>query len=671
MLGKLFLFILNRSIAAGWLIAAVAVLRLMLRCAPRRIVCVLWILAAVRLLMPLSLESAFSLIPSRDTFRMEGPGEASKSSSSDYMVTDKAPGNSESVNYGIESGEETPVQQTLRIQTGFEVLDSAIEDFLEERQAAVLSETGEVASIEEKEKEVQATPSLLELLSYVWLAGVVFLLAGAAISYLSLRRKVRISVEKTAGVKICDGIDTPFILGFLSPKIYLPSTLEEGAKEYVLAHERAHLEQGDHLKKVIGYVLLAVYWVNPLLWAGYALFCKDLEIACDEKVVADKGASYRKAYAMALLACSVPGIRIAAYPLAFGEVSVKERIQSVLRYKKPAVWITVVGVVLCGIVMVCFLTDPESREKTSGPEGELSAFQNGPTQGEEFSDEESAVDLGNTGSGEEERQGIFLLEPLGWIDLMATPEESQSLIRMMKQLTDEDLAAAKKYDPNDRTMLKDGQVVLLFQGEGSGMTIYGFYSSEYLERGLILNYRGEYSYFDRFWPYHYGWMQMYEEDFDYDGVVETAYHFNPGSGTGYSEDRLIIFDDVGGTGTPEMYEFTSDMWFEQIKDQLQFEVDREKRELIIRKDGVIVRTLNWERDADLFADLAVEDYFGISYTNVVHFEIDEEKIQFRTKIGIHVSPEQPIFTYFEEEDGDRELVFDVGYSDGTFNLELK
>lgn len=373
--------------------------------------------------------------------------------------------------------------------------------------------------------------------------------------------------------------------------------------------------------------------------------------------------------------------RSESHPLAFGEVSVKERIQSALRYQKPAVWITAVGVVLCGIVMICLLADPESDEKTSGPEGELSSSLNGSmpegelsnslngsAQGEEFSDEESAVELGSTGSGKEEMTGIFLLEPLGWIDLMATPEESQSLIHMMKQLTDEDLAAAKKYDPNVRVTIKDGQAVLLFQGEKSGMAIYGFYSSEYFDRGLILNYRGEYSYFDISWPYYYGWMQMYEEDFDHDGVVETAYHFNPGGGTGYTVDRLIIFDDVGGTGTPEMYEFTSDIWFEQIKNQLQFEVDREKKELIIRKDGAIVRTLNWERLAEWFADLAVEDYFEISFTNWVHFEMDEEEIRLRTDLNYRVSPQQPIYGTFEEEEGNGELVFDVVYSDGAFEL---
>lgn len=386
--------------------------------------------------------------------------------------------------------------------------------------------------------------------------------------------------------------------------------------------------------------------------------------------------------------------RTESHPLAFGEVSVKERIQSALRYPKPAVRIMVVGVVLCGIVIICFLTDPEPRKKTSGPEGELSsslngsipegedsaslsgsaqgeeysASLNGPTQEGDLSGAESAVDMSNTGSGKEERQGIFLLEPLGWIDLMATPEESQSLIHMMKQLTDEDLAAAKKYDPNVRMTIKDGQAVLLFQGEKSGMAIYGFYSSEYFDRGLILNYRGEYSYFDISWPYYYGWMQMYEEDFDHDGVVETAYHFNPGGGTGYTVDRLIIFDDVGGTGTPQMYEFLSDTWFEQIKDQLQFEVDREKKELIIRKDGAIVRTLNWERGADLFADLAVEDYFEISFTNWVHFEIDEEEIRLRTDLNYRVSPQQPIYGTFEEEEGNGELVFDVVYSDGAFEL---
>jgi len=358
-LGNLFLFILNRGIAAGWLIVAVIVIRLFLKRVPRRIVCFLWTLAAIRLLVPFFPESAFSLIPSRDTFQMVGTGTAA----AEPTPPDKEPEDSRTADYGESVSGETATQKTLLIHTGFEDLDNAIETY-----SLRFSENGNPAEPEkpaETGAEAKFFLSLAELLSYVWMGGIVFLLGGTVISYLCLRRKVRISVERTAGVFVCDGIDTPFILGFLSPKICLPSTLGGEEKEYALAHERAHLKNRDHWWKVIGYALLLVYWVNPLVWVGYVLFCKDLEIACDERVVADKDISYRRAYAMALLSCSVSGRRIAAYPLAFGEVSVKERIKSVLRYRKPAVWITVVGVVLCGIVLVCFLTDPEGSSKDS------------------------------------------------------------------------------------------------------------------------------------------------------------------------------------------------------------------------------------------------------------------------------------------------------------------
>ena len=491
MLENLFLFLVNRSISAGWLILAVIILRLFLKRAPRRIVCFLWILAAVRLLIPFSPESAFSLIPSRDTFRL-----AEKEGMATLPLTDIAAGEKmqedfQNVTAGY--GRDRAGQRVLRIQTGFEKLDSALEGLLEKSQGKTVSdlskakreatetkderessskntdalsgiladenplgtinsvgdanpteirnsadpgnltgtvnsagtensvgtgnsagtensvETGNFAGIENSVEiegsvgtknsvgtgnptgtenssvignpsetrnpaengilagtnpEIQASPLLLEIASCVWLAGTVVLLSGSLLSYLLLRRKVRIYVEKTPGVRYCDEIDTPFILGLLCPKIYMPSNLGTAEKEYVLAHERAHLESWDSGRKAIGYVLLSIYWMNPLIWAGYALFCRDLEIACDERVIEGKDLAYRKAYAMALLFCSVPGRRITAYPLAFGEVSVKKRIRTVLGYRKPRVWITAAGVFLCGIVLLCFLTDPEGSGET-------------------------------------------------------------------------------------------------------------------------------------------------------------------------------------------------------------------------------------------------------------------------------------------------------------------
>lgn len=307
----IFIKLLNMSIAAGWLILAVLALRIILKSMPKRMRCILWGFVGVRLVCPYAVESVLSLIPSAETV-------------------------SQDIAY----------QRQPTIHSGIEALNQTVNPVFSETFAPEVSVS------------VGPLQVWIFLASVVWVLGMVLMAVYAVASYWKLHQKIRESVRWEENLYVCDHIDTPFIFGVVRPRIYLPSAMAENQIEYVKAHERAHLARRDHIWKLLGFVLLSVYWFHPLCWAAYRLFCKDLEFACDEKVVRDFDVCSRKEYAEALLECSINCHRIAAYPLAFGEVNVKERIRNVLSYKKPAFWTIVFAAAVCIIVAVCFLTNP-------------------------------------------------------------------------------------------------------------------------------------------------------------------------------------------------------------------------------------------------------------------------------------------------------------------------
>ena len=309
----IFLKLLNLSISASWLVLVVLALRLVLKRAPKWVNVLLWGMVALRLMLPFSIESALSLIPSAETLSPE------------VVRFDPAP----------------------TITSGVEFIDNAVNPSLSESFAAA-----PLAS-------VNPLYVWTYLAGWVWLIGLAAMLAYALVSYLRLRRRVRASIPLRENIYVCDEVPSPFILGIVHPRIYLPSALDETQRGSVLSHERAHLARRDHWWKPLGYALLAVYWFNPLLWLAYTLLCRDIELACDERVLRGMDAGQVKDYSSALLACSVPRRMIAACPLAFGEVGVGARVKNALRYKKPAFWVVAVSVVVCTVVAVCFLTNPE------------------------------------------------------------------------------------------------------------------------------------------------------------------------------------------------------------------------------------------------------------------------------------------------------------------------
>ena len=316
----IFLKLLNLSISASWLVLVVLALRLVLKRAPKWVNVLLWGMVALRLMLPFSIESALSLIPSAETLSPE------------VVRFDPAP----------------------TITSGVEFIDNAVNPSLSESFAAA-----PLAS-------VNPLYVWTYLAGWVWLIGLAAMLLYALVSYLRLRRRVSASIPLRENIYVCDEVPSPFILGIVRPRIYLPSALDETQRGSVLSHERAHLARRDHWWKPLGYALLAVYWFNPLLWLAYTLLCRDIELACDERVLRGMDAGQVKDYSSALLACSVPRRMLAACPLAFGEVGVGARVKNALRYKKPAFWVVAASVIVCIVVAVCFLTNPRTDTDAAG-----------------------------------------------------------------------------------------------------------------------------------------------------------------------------------------------------------------------------------------------------------------------------------------------------------------
>ena len=319
-MAAVFLKLLNLSISASWLVLAVLVLRLVSKRSPKWMNVLLWGIVALRLVLPFSIESALSLIPSAETVSP--------------VAVQSAP--------------------APTITSGVSVIDNAVNPSLSEHFAAVPTAS------------VNPLYVWTEIAGWVWLIGLGAMLLYALASYLRLRRRVSVSLPIQDNIYLCDAISSPFILGVVKPHIYLPSGLDEVQRQNVLSHERVHLARRDHWWKPLGFALLAVYWFNPVLWLAYTLLCRDIELACDERVIRTMDESAVKTYSTVLLACSMPRKAVITCPLAFGEVGVKERVKNALHYKKPAFWVVAASVAVCVVVAVCFLTNPPTDTDAAG-----------------------------------------------------------------------------------------------------------------------------------------------------------------------------------------------------------------------------------------------------------------------------------------------------------------
>ena len=310
-MSELFLKIVNMSISASWVVVAVLALRFCLKKAPKWVNVLLWGIVAARMVFPFSIESVLSLIPSAETI------------SPTIMM-----------------------EQSPSVQTGVPALNHVINPVISGSFTPAPGASANPLQI------------WIPVLAGIWLFGIAALFLYSAVSYWRLCRKVCEAVILRGNIYQSEKVGSPFVLGIIRPKIYLPYHMDSREMDHVVAHEQTHIRRRDHWWKPLGFLLLTIHWFNPLMWLSYVLLCRDIELACDEKVIREMGNEQRADYTQALVACSVGRRVIAACPLAFGEVGVKERVKSVMNYKKPAFWIVLASVIVCAVIAVCFLTNP-------------------------------------------------------------------------------------------------------------------------------------------------------------------------------------------------------------------------------------------------------------------------------------------------------------------------
>lgn len=310
-MSEFFLMILNMSISASWLVLAVLILRLLLKKAPKWVSVVLWGIVGIRLICPFSIESALSLIPSTQTVSPE-------------IMTDWTP----------------------EISTGIAPLDSIVNPIISASFAPDPAASANPLQI------------LIPVGANIWVLVGAMMLIYLLVSYWHLRRKVATAIRYNGQIYQSENVSAPFVLGVVKPRIYIPFGMRLQDLGYVVAHEQAHIRRKDHLWKLLGFLLLTVHWFNPLMWVGYILLSRDIELSCDESVIKTLDDDQRADYTQALVSCSIRRHLVTACPLAFGEVGVKERVRSVMNYKKPAFWSVVLALIVCVCAAVCFLTDP-------------------------------------------------------------------------------------------------------------------------------------------------------------------------------------------------------------------------------------------------------------------------------------------------------------------------
>lgn len=427
-MGDIFLQLLNMSITAGWLVLAVLAVRFLFRNMPKWICCLFWAVVALRLLVPFSIESPFSLQPSAQ-----------------------------------------PILSTTVMEDGVKMYVPSIDSrasFVENRVNRTLRDT-----FAYQESESAAPVQIVtEIAGYIWLIGMAVLLIHAMVGVIRLQRSVREAIRYRDNSYVCDAVTTPFLLGVFRPRIYLPSALPQAEIPYVLAHERAHLKRGDHVWKTISYLMLCVYWFHPLCWIAYLMLCKDIELACDERVIRDMSYDDKKEYSRVLLSCATQRRFVLSCPLAFGEVGVKERVKMVLNHKKCAFGITVLAVVVCVVVAICFLTNPVGAPSDETTEVTDSAAPAGQTE--------------TTGSAASEINGTQTTRDAEVIEVTDETAVIDELTRVVSTV-----GLENAYPWNNTVDLKQNADALIkMAADDSGRyEIYGIMSKKYGTYGMLLN----------------------------------------------------------------------------------------------------------------------------------------------------------------------------------------
>ena len=353
---RIFIQLVNMSLVAGWLILAVLLIRGIFNKLPKAFRCVLWGLVALRLICPWSIESDMSIIPKAEII-------ADDDTNISILSGDK-----ELDNNSADVLHNEKLENNVIVNNNYE--GNGVDTVVKENNGVVNDNSNmnihnTIINTTQRNIKESAFSISLSVLSKVWIMGVVIMAVYYMVSYVILKRKVRVSIRYEKNIHLCDNISSAFILGLVCPKIYVPSHLSKVELANVIKHERAHLSRHDNWWKPLGFLLLSVYWFNPIIWVAYIMFCKDVELACDEKVVKIMDVAEVKEYSNTLLECSISRKLIVAAPLAFGEVAVKSRIKSVINYKKPTFWVIILSIAISVVIAIGFMTNPATKDKNN------------------------------------------------------------------------------------------------------------------------------------------------------------------------------------------------------------------------------------------------------------------------------------------------------------------
>lgn len=353
---RIFIQLVNMSLVAGWLILAVLLIRGIFNKLPKAFRCVLWGLVALRLICPWSIESDMSIIPKAEII-------ADDDTNISILSGDK-----ELDNNIADVLHNEKLENNVIVNNSYE--GNGVDTVVKENNGVVNDNSNmnihnTINNTTQRNIKESAFSISLSALSKVWIMGVVIMAVYYMVSYVILKRKVRVCVRYEKNIYLCDNIPSAFILGLVCPKIYVPSHLSKVELANVIKHERAHLSRHDNWWKPLGFLLLSVYWFNPIIWVAYIMFCKDVELACDEKVVKTMDVAEVKEYSNTLLECSISRKLIVAAPLAFGGLAVKSRIKSVINYKKPTFWVIILSIAISVVIAIGFMTNPATKDKNN------------------------------------------------------------------------------------------------------------------------------------------------------------------------------------------------------------------------------------------------------------------------------------------------------------------
>lgn len=600
-MAEIFFVMFRMSMQASILILAVIVFRACFKSYPRSYTYCLWLLVYLRLLCPVFIESSFSLLPESAKFTQENLGTG---------IQDYGEGGSESVKLYEAAGQ---------IQTG---QDDKV--YLEKKDFSTQEDS---AAAYTKSEAVQ------RFLLYGWICGSLVMALFYGLQLIRIKKKVALAVHTEGNVWECENINSPFAMGILSPRIYMPYGIEGKQREYILLHERMHIRHLDALVKWIGSAILCLYWWNPLVWTASYMMNDDMEMVCDERVLKSADMEMRKEYANTLLDFSMKRSMVLT-GIFFGESHTEGRIRHILKHQKPGLLLSILlvfGMIACAI---CFLTVPKKAALLE----ENIKDENAP-----FTQLQEKVPAKENDGFEEE------------IKNRGESDGREELFKVMDRIVSEE-AEVITFSENFHRMEEADRRVLLAELPERKLTAYGCISPEFGSMGIILDWNGNCTYLEEAWATQYGEARLFMADYDKDGRDEVAFSFLWGTGTGLYIEKLFVLETYE-TGHMEAYEFTEEEQLAEIENLLLWEADEEKQEVYIREKGSgrLIQTLSYAEAAETEENLTVT---GIGYLALVRF-LPGEEIMMNIKAGMALN--DWVVLQYDTVNGEKSLNFPVSY----------